>query len=96
MLRDLRCGGVNVDDQKFVDFIVLNKGGVADLIIVYAIYNKNLYIAFGCALLLVGQFAAMSICIAGKVETRNAINAIDVETLSGSFPYLGWVPLGCS
>jgi len=66
---------------------------VADLIIVYAIYNKNRYIALGCALLLMGQFAAMSICISHKVEMRYATNVIDVKTPSGSFPYLGWVPL---
>ncbi|KAF8325041.1 hypothetical protein F5887DRAFT_1164064 [Amanita rubescens] len=38
-------------------------------------------------------FAAMSICIWRKVEMRNAMNAIEVEAPSGSFPYLGWVPL---
>ena len=90
MVRDLCCGGIYVDDEKFVDFIILNNDRVADLIIVYAVYNKNLYIALGWVLLLVGQFVAMSICISRKVEMRNAIiNAIEMETLSRSFPYLG-------
>ncbi|KAF8631820.1 hypothetical protein AX15_002188 [Amanita polypyramis BW_CC] len=54
---------------------------------VYALYNKNVYIAVVCVSSLVVQVVTMFVGIAKKAEGRHAISDTVWETLSGSFPY---------
>ncbi|KAF8624945.1 hypothetical protein AX17_006971 [Amanita inopinata Kibby_2008] len=74
--------------QVAICFLISSTVEFILMIRVYALYNKNLYVAVGFALLSVAQIVAMSVGIVRSTR-RVAIFDIHSEAILDSYPYLG-------